>query len=70
MNDELRTGANARLQVTFNDQSQLTLGEKAHVVVDRYVFNPNKSTGEVALKATQGPSASRAGRSRSSKARR
>ena len=54
MNDELRTGPNARLQVTFSDQSKLTLGENARVVVDRFVFNPNKSTGELALKASQG----------------
>jgi hypothetical protein len=54
MNDQLRTGANARLQVTFRDNSVLTLGENAKVAVDRYVFNPEKSTGEVLLSASQG----------------
>lgn len=54
MNDRLRTGADARLQVTFRDNSVLTLGEKANVVVDRYVFDPGKSRGEILLKATQG----------------
>jgi ferric-dicitrate binding protein FerR (iron transport regulator) len=54
MNDRLRTGANARLQVTFNDNSSLTLGENANVVIDRYVFNPDKSSAEVVLRATQG----------------
>jgi hypothetical protein len=54
MNDRLRTGANARLQVTFHDNSSLTLGENANVVVDRFVFNPDKSSAEVVLKATQG----------------
>jgi hypothetical protein len=54
MSDRLRTGANARLQITFRDNSVLTLGENANVVVDRYVFNPEKSTGEVALNATRG----------------
>ena len=54
MKDRLRTGANARLQVTFRDNSVLTLGEKANVVIDRYVFNPGKSKGEVLLSATQG----------------
>jgi hypothetical protein len=54
MNDRLRTGANARLQVTFRDNSQLTLGENANVVIDRFVYNPNKSSAEVVLKATQG----------------
>ncbi len=54
MNDRLRTGANARLEVTFNDKSSLTLGENANVVIDRYVFNPNKSSAQVVLNATQG----------------
>jgi hypothetical protein len=54
MNDRLRTGANARLQVTFHDNTSLTLGENANVVIDRFVFNPEKSSAEVVLKATQG----------------
>jgi len=54
MNDELRTGAGARLQVTFSDQSELTLGENARVVVDRYVFDPDKSSANVVLSATRG----------------
>ena len=40
MDDRLRTGANARLQVTFNDDSSLTLGENANVVIDRFVVQP------------------------------
>ena len=54
MNDRLRTGANARLEVTFNDNSKLTLGENANVAIDRYVYNPAKSSGELALNATRG----------------
>jgi hypothetical protein len=54
MNEALRTGSNARLQVTFRDGTLLTLGENAHVVVDRYVYDPSKSTGVMALKTTQG----------------
>ena len=54
MNERLRTGANARLEVTFRDNSVLTLGEKANVVVDRYVFNPDKGSADVILNATQG----------------
>ena len=37
MKDELRTGPKARLQVTFRDNTVLTLGENARVVVDSYV---------------------------------
>ena len=54
MDDELRTGAGARLQVTFHDQSQLTLGENARVVIDSYVYNPKKSSANVVLNATRG----------------
>ena len=49
MNVELRTGIGARLQNTFIDDTTLTLGENARVVVDRYVFNPNTSTGAMVL---------------------
>jgi hypothetical protein len=35
MKDELRTGADARLQVTFRDNTVLTLGEHASIVMDR-----------------------------------
>ena len=45
MNDRLRTGANGRLQVTFNDNSSLTLGENANVVIDRFVYNPQQKLG-------------------------
>lgn len=54
MNDVLRTGPNARLQITFRDGTLLTLGENARVVIDRYVYDPGKSTGVMALKTTQG----------------
>ena len=54
MNDALRTGAKSRLQVTFRDKTELTLGENASVVIDRYVFDPDASIGEATLNATKG----------------
>ena len=53
-NDRLTTGAGARLQVTFVDGTLLTLGENAVVIVDRYVFDPSKSTGQMALTSARG----------------
>src|SRR5262245_19472011 len=50
MNDELRSGPKSRLEVTFRDKTTLTLGENAKVTIDRYVFNPDESTGELGLK--------------------
>ena len=54
MRDELRTGANGRLKVTFRDETVLTLGEKASVVIDRYIYDPDKEIGETVLQATKG----------------
>jgi len=54
MKDELRTGPKARLQVTFRDDTVLTLGENAKIVIDSYVYDPDKSAGETVLQATQG----------------
>lgn len=54
MKDEIRTGRNARLEVTFSDDTTLTVGEDALMVVDRYVFDPDASTGVLALNASRG----------------
>jgi hypothetical protein len=54
MKDELRTGAGARLQVTFRDDTLLTLGEPASVRIDRYVYEPDQGVGETVLQATKG----------------
>jgi len=53
INDELRTGAKSRLEVTFRDNTKLTLGESARVVVDRFVYNPSESKGELALSTSK-----------------
>ena len=50
----LRTGPKSRLQVTFKDNSTLTLGENAKVTVDKFVYNPQKSTGALALNSAHG----------------
>ena len=54
MDDLLQTGTNARLQVTFRDKTELSLGENATVTVDRYVFDPDASVGAAALNVTKG----------------
>jgi hypothetical protein len=54
MKDELRTGPQARLQVTFRDNTVLTLGENARLIVDRYVYQPERGIGEATLKAAAG----------------
>jgi len=54
MNQRLRTGPGSRLQITFVDGTNLTLGENASVVVDKFVYNPAKSTGAMALSSAKG----------------
>jgi len=54
LNDQLKTGAGAHLKVTFRDETVLTLGEDASVVIDRYVYDPQKNVGDVLLTSTQG----------------
>jgi len=54
LRDELRTGPEGRLQVTFRDNTVLTLGEKASVVIDRFVYDPDQNVGETVLQATKG----------------
>ena len=54
MDDELRTGPGARLEITFRDETKLTLGENAKVAVDRYVYKPNQGTGELTVEAAHG----------------
>jgi hypothetical protein len=65
LKDELRTGGNARLEVTFRDSTTLTLGENATVVIDRYVFDPDQSVGEASIDAAKGAIRFATGRMRS-----
>jgi hypothetical protein len=54
LRDELRTGSAARLKLTFRDGTELTLGEKASVVIDRYIYDLKAGVGETVLQATRG----------------
>jgi hypothetical protein len=54
MKDELRTGPEGRLKITFRDDTVLTLGEKASVVIDRYVYDPDQNVGETLIQTTKG----------------
>jgi hypothetical protein len=53
-NDRIRTGANSVTQLLFADQTTLSVGERSEVVLDRFVYDPNRSTGDVAVSLTTG----------------
>lgn len=51
---ELTTGDNARLEVIFTDGTNLILGERARLTVERYVYDAAASSGEARLRASGG----------------
>ena len=50
VNESVSTGAAARLEITFKDNSRLTLGENARLTLDRYIFNPATKRRMVRMK--------------------
>jgi hypothetical protein len=46
-NEVVSTGDAARLEVTFTDHTRLTLGEKAKLTLDNFVFDPSAGTGTI-----------------------
>jgi hypothetical protein len=52
--DKLETGNDARLEVTLNDDTKLTLGEKARVTVDTFIYDPAAGKGEAVLEVVKG----------------
>jgi hypothetical protein len=47
LNEVVSTGKAARLEITFKDNTQLTLGENAKLTLDRYVFDPAAGRGTI-----------------------
>lgn len=52
LNQEVSTGEEARLELTFTDGTQLTLGEKAKMILDTFVYNPAEGTGKLKMAVT------------------
>ncbi len=46
-NETVSTGTTARLEVTFADNTRLTLGEKAKLTLDNYVFDTAAGSGTI-----------------------
>lgn len=54
-NDEIETGADARIEITFKDETKLTIGENSRLVIDEYLYDPDKDVGTMLLDAAKGP---------------
>ena len=52
--ETIHTGDAGVADLRFHDNSNLSVGPKSSVRLDKFVYDPNKSTGGVALEATRG----------------
>ena len=50
----VRTGESGVADLRFHDNSNLSVGPKSSVRLDKFVYDPNKSAGGVAVEATRG----------------
>jgi len=53
-NERVRTGETGAAQLLFLDETSLNIGPKSDVMLDKYVYNPNRGTGSVVLSTTRG----------------
>jgi hypothetical protein len=50
----VRTGAASAAQLLFLDETSLSIGPSSEVTLDRFVYDPNRGSGNVVLNATKG----------------
>jgi hypothetical protein len=53
-NETIKTGSSGQAGLQFNDKSNLSVGPSSQVRLDRFVYDPNKGIGGVAIEATRG----------------
>src|SRR5262245_58724181 len=52
--ETVRTGQSGQADMQFHDSSTLKVGPSSSVKLDKFVYDPNKSGGTVAVEATRG----------------
>jgi hypothetical protein len=52
--EHIRTGDASSAQILLLDKTSLSIGPRADLVLDRFVYNPDRSTGRVIVSAVQG----------------
>src|SRR5690606_5957425 len=52
--ERVQTGDSGNAQLLFLDQTSFTIGPKADVTLDRFVYDPRRNTGNVVLQTTKG----------------
>jgi hypothetical protein len=53
-NEVVRTGEESLAQLLFLDETSLSVGARSEVKLDRFVYNPDRKTGNVVLEASRG----------------
>jgi hypothetical protein len=53
-NELVRTGDNGAANLRFHDNSNLSVGPKSSVRLDKFVYDPNKAAGSAAVEAACG----------------
>ena len=53
-NERIRTGDAATAQFMFLDKTVLSLGPKAELLLDKFVYDPNRGAGQMVVNAVQG----------------
>jgi hypothetical protein len=48
-NDKIETGDAARMEATLADDTKVTLGERGRLVIDKFVYNPDKQGGALSM---------------------
>jgi hypothetical protein len=54
INETVKTESSGRAGLQFNDQSNLSVGPSSQVRLDKFVYDPNKSSGSTVIEATRG----------------
>jgi hypothetical protein len=52
--ETVRTGSIGQANLRFNDQSTLNVGPTSVIKLDKFVYDPNKKDGTIAIEATRG----------------
>jgi hypothetical protein len=53
-NESVKTGSSGQAGLQFKDQSNLNVGPSSSVRLDKFVYDPNKGSGTVAIEAARG----------------
>ena len=53
-NEVVTTDANDRAHLVFLDGTSLTVGPNARLTIDKFVYDPDTKTGDLAITATKG----------------